>query len=84
MEPMTTRSSRSAPAAMAYSIAGGTGASTVAVPLATLIQAGETFGHGVSVASDSGAFEVLGQPQDKLPRWAAAHRSPIGADCTGN
>ena len=77
--PMTTRSSRSVPAAVVYGTSGGAGTNTVAVPLATLARDG----HGGLVDCDSGAFEVLGQSLDK-PGWAAGCRSAIGGECAGS
>ena len=80
---MTTRSSRSVPAAVVYGTAGDAGAATVAVRLATLARAGHD-GSDVGVVDyDSGAFEVLGQPPDK-PGWAAGRRSEIDGDCVGS
>ena len=80
--PMTTRSSRSVPA-VGYGTAGGAGAATVAVGLATLARASHDGSDVGVVDHDSGAFEVLGQPPDK-PGWAAGRRSAIDGDCAGS
>ena len=70
---MTTRSSRSVPAAVVC----GT------VRLATLARAGHDGSDVGMVDYDSGAFELLGQPPDK-PGWAAGRRSAIDGGCAGS
>lgn len=83
LEPMTTRSSRSVPAAVVYGTAGSAGAATVAVRLATVARAGHD-GSDVGVIDyDSSAFEALGQLPDE-PGWAAGRRSAIDGDGAGS
>ena len=71
---MTTRSSRSVPAAV---VCGTT------VGLAALVRAGHDGSDVGVVDCDSGAFEVLGQPPDK-PGWAVGRRGAIDGDCVGS
>ncbi len=80
---MTTRSSRSVPAAVVYGTAGDAGAATAAVRLATLARAGHDGSDVGVVDCGSGAFEVFGQPPDK-PSWAVGRRGAIDGDCVGS